>query len=468
MRKLMVFLDGTGNEIGNQETNLLKIYKNLNLSEKQKAHYVLGVGTNDSQRAVGGILQPLRSLLGLAFGLGLEDDVLEAYAFLCRNYHSKSENAKGLPEDLRDKAEADRIYIFGFSRGAYAARVLAGFIYCFGLVRPDNLHLIAPAFRAYRAIPPKPLRKSHHFDALNSFIDVLQPNEAIPIRALGLFDTVSSMVRLPRRLRSVWEHGSLLELGLHPCVNSNPSVRIVLHALAVDERRSMFRPQLWEPETEEFESEVRRPVYYGNRFKSESERRRQYVHQRWFPGFHSDIGGSQGEDRSGIGKLTLLWMLETLEHAEISANEEDNTIRAAHKLEPMPYAKSWAHRFSFKRGYVKRYLYGKGKGYRTAYDFNDGQPDALAATHDSIWGNRRLQGIWVWAILEFLPKSIKRRAKGTPRLFRRGVLRWYLPLFEPRHIPGNDEELYEMAHLVDPSVYERKKFFDHYDPPNVT
>ena len=115
MRKLIICLDGTGNAVGSCETNVLKLYKALNETEDQLTHYVMGVGTNDGQRLFGAFRQKIRGVLGLAFGLGLEDDVLDAYRFLCRNYRDKDAATKA------GQTGADQIYVFGFSRGAYAA-----------------------------------------------------------------------------------------------------------------------------------------------------------------------------------------------------------------------------------------------------------------------------------------------------------------------------------------------------------
>ncbi|OIQ43186.1 MAG: hypothetical protein BM560_03145 [Roseobacter sp. MedPE-SWde] len=137
-RKIILCFDGTGNEIGVTKTNVLKLYKGLRDDRSQLKHYVPGIGTLEGPKLVNSALvRNTRSLLGLAFGRGLENDVLGAYSFLCKNYRD------GLGAGHHGR---DRIYIFGFSRGAYAARVLAGFIYNFGLLKPERLHLVAEVF----------------------------------------------------------------------------------------------------------------------------------------------------------------------------------------------------------------------------------------------------------------------------------------------------------------------------------
>lgn len=323
-RKIIICIDGTGNRVGDNESNILKLYKGLSQTDSQIAHYVPGVGTMDGPQLFGStILRKTRALAGLAFGMGLEDDVLDAYRFLCHTYQSAADKRRILSShntQLRNTArslnlkwpktkksdrtaEDDQIYIFGFSRGAYAARILAGFIHNFGLVPPSRLHMITEAFRAYRIVTEhdRSVPNAVVFKALRQYESTMRPNGRVPIQCLGLFDTVASMVRFNRPVSSLFQYRSPMELSTHANVMHNSSVRIVLHAMAVDERRSMFRPLPW-----------RQGDYFGNRFRHASEKRTQFVHQRWFPGYHSDIGGTPRENFSGIGKITLLWMLDEL------------------------------------------------------------------------------------------------------------------------------------------------------------
>ena len=152
-RKLIVCLDGTGNEVEKHESNILRLYKCLVHDDQQLVYYEPGVGTLSTRPFARNIFQAPYRILGLLAGLGLESNVLHAYEFLCRNYR-----------------EGDRLYFFGYSRGAYTARVLAGFINDFGLVAPHELHLIGPVFKAYRKLRQggpreqyEPLRISEQF-----------------------------------------------------------------------------------------------------------------------------------------------------------------------------------------------------------------------------------------------------------------------------------------------------------------
>ncbi|MDQ2088412.1 T6SS phospholipase effector Tle1-like catalytic domain-containing protein [Marimonas arenosa] len=438
MTKIILCIDGTGNEIGDRESNVLKLYKALDKDDAdQQAHYFMGVGTYDGPQFFGRTRQAVQGLLGQAFGYGLEDDVLQAYRTLCRTYRTKERKQKDDPGLSDDAAENDHIYIVGFSRGAYAARVLAGFIHNFGLVDPSRLHLITPVFRAYRRVTDfeKTEKDDKVFQALREYEHVLDPTPAA-IRALMLFDTVSSIIRFRRPLKNLRSYGSLAELGTHASVNANVSVRIVLHALSIHDRRSLFRAQHWQPELDDTGA----PLYFGNNFRNPKAKRTQYVVQRWFPGYHSDVGGSPREDESGLGKISLLWMLDALEKQEKQADKEDNAARKRARRAPLPGPRKPGLRL--KRGNRKWYLEGDTDK-KTPGGYEYAKPEATAKPHNS-----HTHGVLapLWCLMEFFPKSLKRREKGTVKWYRRAWLFgiWYLPLFEPRHIPED--------HEIDPSA----------------
>ena len=137
MRNIIICCDGTGNEISENISNVLKLYRCLRKTEKtqprQLVFYDPGVGTLARPDPWHKLKQDFNAILGLATGYGLDDNVLAAYDFLVHNYQ-----------------EGDQIYLFGFSRGAYTVRVLAGLIHKVGLITPEQVNLAGSGLIAYK------------------------------------------------------------------------------------------------------------------------------------------------------------------------------------------------------------------------------------------------------------------------------------------------------------------------------
>ena len=374
-KNLVICCDGTGNEINGAHSNVLKLYRVLRRSTTQTVYYDPGVGTLAAVNDWAKIRQNTAKVAGLAFGYGLDRNVLDAYEFLVRNY---------------DKG--DRIYMFGFSRGAYTVRVLAGFINVIGLVSQEQVHLCPHALVAYKRVT-----EQDTFERVRIYERVLRPTRP-PIRFLGLWDTVSSLI-VPRKDRLYWPTMQKLAYTA-----KNPSVEIVRHALAVDERRRMFRPFLW-TEGEE---------YWGGPFPSKSPVP-QDVKQVWFAGVHSDVGGGYPEKDSGLSKLALDWMIDEFPAELEVVTQSRNQIV-------------------------------KGKK-RQNSELEYAAPSATAKIHDSMTTG--------WKPLEWIPK----RAHADRWPNRRNVLGFYLPRSEPRPIEAG-------ANIHD-TVAERQKDVAGYDPVNL-
>lgn len=385
-RKLIVCLDGTGNEIEANESNILRLYKSLKRSEDQLVYYNPGVGTLDTRPFARQLSKP-KQLLGLVAGVGLETNVLRAFEFLCHNYR-----------------DGDRLYFFGYSRGAYTARVLAGFINDFGLVNPAEFHLVAPAFRAWRRIKKDDPRTEHaKLRMLEKAFQMTHP----PIRFLGLWDTVSSMLQV--RLRK----GTFVHHASHSSVDNNPSVESVRHVLSIDETRRFFRHQFWEPGQ----------TYYGNRFKSKNDPPPQDVKEVWFAGTHTDVAGSIKEERAGLAKITLHWMREELDALQVDS-------------------------LAFRETVYNRYVLGKEDKVTKKMNLKISTPDPHAPIHS--------QMKYGWFLLEGLPR-LRRRSRwpDTP-----SFLGYYLPLGQHRYIPPGS--------VIHPSALARRDNPDNaYDPPNL-
>ncbi len=274
-KDIVLLLDGTSNEISTNRSNIVRLYGTLQKSEDQLVYYDPGVGTFGAANAWSKGYRKAIELWGMASGWGLDANVKEAYRFLVENFERDANGTQ------------DNIFIFGFSRGAYSARVLAGFIHAFGLMEARNLNLLDYSYRAYKAIGENP--KAGAAKELGLHKNILRPDTP-NIRFLGLFDTVSSIVEWGRR-GPTWRS--------HAHTADNPSVQMVRQAVAIDERRRSFRPQLWQ------DGQMFRP----NR-DTEKGQRPQDLREVWFSGVHGDIGGGYPEEQSALAKLPLLWMIE--------------------------------------------------------------------------------------------------------------------------------------------------------------
>lgn len=265
MKRIVYCSDGTWNKAtGDRTTNVARMKEALvNDRVHQFVEYDEGVGNE------GGFL---RKLVGGATGAGLERNVLECYEKLASLYEG--------PED--------EIFLFGYSRGAYTVRSAVGLIRKCGLLRREELHRTREAYDLYRrrdpsADPPDAVRFRKAYS-----------HERPIIRLVGVWDTVGAR-GLPGVLAplTAWRH------RFHD-VKLSGMVKEAYHAVAVDERRLLYRPTLWEtPET---------PTDG------------QKVEQTWFAGAHGNVGGGYQDKR--LSALTFRWMRVRAEGAGLRFDEE--------------------------------------------------------------------------------------------------------------------------------------------------
>lgn len=283
-RNLIVCCDGTSNEpaplkkdVGS--TNVVHLFRCLVKDESQIVYYDPGIGASGILDLWRRRTNRLRALAEQATGYGLDGHVTNAYRFICENYR-----------------DGDKISLFGFSRGAYTARVVAGLIHQIGLLRPEQRNLAEFALKAYK--------ESSDSDDLSigwRFARALGTRRAT-VQFLGVWDTVGSMIA-PLKDR--------LGLGLThlPYTRSNPSVARVRHAMSIDERRRLFRLSQW-----------RAGDFVPNPF-DKSKNTPQDVLQVWFAGAHGDIGGGHAEAESGLSKISLRWMIGEAAAAGLTFNK---------------------------------------------------------------------------------------------------------------------------------------------------
>lgn len=361
-KNIVILCDGTSNEIASNRSNILRLFGTLEKSERQIVFYDPGVGTFGAENAWSRLYRKAIEIWGLVTGWGVDQNVKEAYRFIIDNYTGRTD----------DDPERDRIYIFGFSRGAYTARVLAGFIHAVGLIDRTNLNLLDYAYRAYKRVSDRTSEPgnagSEAFAEVRLYERMLRPDRP-PIRCLGLFDTVASVIEWGRfgpRLRS------------HAFTRANTSVEAVRHAVAIDERRTMFQPQLWPSGGE----------YRDNPFNRDAAKAQDSV-ELWFTGVHGDVGGGYPEAASALAKIPLDWMI---------AETRDMGLH-----------------------YIPRTVNELVLGQNTAKHYVP--PDPFAERNESM--NR------VWAMLEFLPRRSRKGETGG----RRSLMGFYVPFFERRQIP---------------------------------
>lgn len=260
MKRVIVCADGTWNSDdapAPKHTNVYKLYRALAPAANgvpQVAYYQDGVGTAGSR---------LDRLVGGAFGRGLSENVEACYRFVVDSYEP-----------------GDELFLFGFSRGAYTARSLAGLVRNAGVLRREHRDRVGEAYALYR---DRGADAHPNGSAAREFRRRWAHEDVTPIACLGVWDTVGSLGiptdgPLGRHLRDKYSFHDVALSG---------HVRNAFHALAIDERRKPFAPSLWAVDT---------PA------------ERQRVEQVWFAGAHSNVGGGYAE--CGPSDHALRWMLE--------------------------------------------------------------------------------------------------------------------------------------------------------------
>src|SRR5665213_2145 len=287
-KDIVICCDGTGNEINTNLSNVLKLFRVLIKDENQRVYYHPGVGTIGLQSTWERLKQETYGVFSLATGAGLDDDILGAYLFLCKNYQ-----------------EGDRVWLFGFSRGAYTVRVLAAFIHVIGLLPPDQIDLAGYALSAYKNASAK----SHDSGTSKTLLDDawqfrrVAGGHIIPIEFIGVWDTVASVI-VPRQDKF------LLDMQTLVYTRTNPSVKKFHQAMAIDERRRMFRLNRW----------IDPQKYRRDPFDASTEVA-QDIRQVWFAGVHADVGGGYPEVESGLSKYPLLWMIAQAKTAGLRVDD---------------------------------------------------------------------------------------------------------------------------------------------------
>ncbi len=301
MKNIAILCDGTWQNFGQPyPTNVAKIARAIGPRNAdggaQIVYYDDGVGVSQ------GVLDAATHLVGGALGAGLDYKIGRAYEFLCLNYEP-----------------GDRLYIFGFSRGAYTARSLVGLLRWAWILRRDHISDVFAATALYRSRPPKgsdhaledafearaaQFRSDHSYPAA-PFVDGKNYDPADPaslaagdecawVQFLGVWDTVGAL-----GFPSVLPFADTLNAryGFYD-TNLSRFVRSARHAVSIDERRKAFEPTLWDNIAAQNTHAGADQLAYGKR----------PYQQVWFPGNHGSVGG--GGDDGGLSLIPMLWMAE--------------------------------------------------------------------------------------------------------------------------------------------------------------
>ena len=252
VKNIVLCCDGTNNQFSGCHTNVIRLYKvAAKIPGQQVVFYDPGVGTMPETGWRTQLGKRWSMLAGLAFGTGFFDNISNAYRFLMREYEA-----------------GDQVYIFGFSRGAFAARAVGGLLYAIGLLRPGTENLLPYALRYWQQA------KTDEGRRLCAEFKTTLARECKP-HFIGVWDTVGSV-------------GFVNHFKTFPFTQHNPDVAIVRHAVSIDERRCAFRHNLMEVAPEN---------------------PRQDVKNVWFAGVHSDVGGGYSVSESGLAKIAFEWMV---------------------------------------------------------------------------------------------------------------------------------------------------------------
>ncbi len=267
MRNLVICLDGTWNTPDQKDrgrqvpSNVVKMARAIDQGRvtpdlTQLVYYDTGVGTGGAiDKFVGGIT-----------GTGIMKNILQAYRWLVENYQ---------PDD--------KIYLFGFSRGAFTARSLAGLIGVCGIAQPPEGakatdKLIEDAKTAYRC------KKKAEREGLADTFKAAYSSHAGKVHFIGVWDTVGAL-GVPTTGPLGW--WTRKRSGFHD-VTLGGHISHACHAVAINERRGPFAPTLWSPD---------------NLADDQS------LLQAWFPGVHSNVGGGYAD--GGLSDRALLWMINS-------------------------------------------------------------------------------------------------------------------------------------------------------------
>lgn len=318
MKRLIICCDGTWQDAGcTFPTNVAKIAASIkpvaNNGTIQSVYYGAGIGTN-------GIWN---KIFGGGLGIGIDFSIKDAYRFICLNYKP-----------------GDELYMFGFSRGSYLVRSLAGLIYNSGLLRPEHLDKLdckgceINAYQLYRNRnddfkPGSEIAKKFRFKfCVNDPYCIGDNQGRVPIRLLACWDTVGSLGLPPIGIFNIKAFYLPWLIKRFPGKYRFHDIRLskiivnALHAVSIDERRKVFNVTLMAKDDEKMDSNGNVRTVTGEIQK---------IRQVWFPGDHPSVGGGV-KALQGLSDATLYWVIEQTEQLDLGL--EFDLSRIPYKPDP--------------------------------------------------------------------------------------------------------------------------------------
>ncbi|KAL4070335.1 hypothetical protein J3A83DRAFT_3177617 [Scleroderma citrinum] len=311
-RTLVLCFDGTGDQFDSDNSNIVQLFSMLKKDDpaQQMVYYQAGIGTYNTTQVATPSGTKLSKTIDMMVGKHLDSHVMDGYKFIMQNYEA-----------------GDKICLFGFSRGAYTARALAGMLHKVGLLPRCNHQQVPFAYKMYSRDDETGWKQSRAFKKAFS-IDV-------DVEFVGVWDTVSSVGIIPRTL---------------PFTRANNKIRYFRHALSLDERRARFLPNFYHRSTEvdnalgiqkgempmsckklhhfhftrhekgsmnghPHEDILRALEHRYSQSFNETD-----VEEVWFSGCHCDVGGGSVENgtRYSLARIPLRWMIREIFKANIS------------------------------------------------------------------------------------------------------------------------------------------------------
>ncbi|KAG2116365.1 hypothetical protein BD769DRAFT_1486352 [Suillus cothurnatus] len=320
-RTLVLCFDGTGDQFSSDNSNIVQLFSMLVKDDPslQMVYYQAGIGTYTIPEMATPFMAKVSKTVDMMIGNHLNAHVMGGYEFLMQNYNA-----------------GDKICIFGFSRGAYTARALAGMIHKVGLLPRCNHQQVPFAYHMYSRDDDEGWAQSTAFKKAFSI--------NVNVEFVGVWDTVSSVGIIPKRL---------------PFTAANNSIRYFRHAISLDEHRVRFKPNPWIRANETHkhrgvkpdhmprsirrhipslpdikfkgspDSEATQKSHHHHESQDEMERRfaatnlepiiETNVEEVWFAGAHCDVGGGsvQNGTRNSLARIPLRWMIRELFKLEI-------------------------------------------------------------------------------------------------------------------------------------------------------